>query len=71
MKCERSSGPHLFADLKPEVLGSVRLIAGYLRPLVGDDQRQGFFPHIVEPQPGRSSWIDQEPLILNFAQMRA
>ena len=70
MKHGCSSGSYLFADLKPEVLGSVHLIAGYLKPLVGDGMSQGFFPHVVGPQPGRTSWIDREPLILNFAQMR-
>tara|TARA_A100000171_G_C2110998_1_gene135061 strand:- start:515 stop:1078 length:564 start_codon:yes stop_codon:yes gene_type:complete len=71
MKCESHSGPHVFADLKPEILGTVHLIAGYLRPTTEGGPSLGFFPHLIEPIPGRSAWVDREPLILSFGALCA
>ena len=71
MKCESPSGPHVFADLKPELTGAVHLIAGYLKPAIEGDLSLGFFPQMIVPSPGRSSWVDHEPLILSFRALRA
>lgn len=71
MKCESNSGPHVFADLKPELLGAIYLVAGYLRPANEGDLSLGFFPQMIEPAPGRSAWVDREPLILSFGALRA
>lgn len=70
MKGESTSGPHLFADLIPSELGSVHLIAGYLRPAIKEGNSLGFFPHLITPQAGRSHWIDREPLIVSFDYIR-
>ena len=71
MKCESKSGPHIFADLKPELLGAVYLIAGYLKPTIEEGPILGFFPHLIAPTLERSSWIDREPLILSCGALSA